>query len=426
MLVPSAFFAIAAATLVVGRPMHAGINYTRYLKEIDTTQAELDEWRSKFGDVAQTNGWMPVSEARSTVDQEEDFRQRLFMTKQSIASIQAENPDANFSIMSPFSLLTDEEFQNFVLNAYVRGNFTEQKSRQLRSSTSPDTKIHGIFDSTSLISTAESLINSVISFVQPTSDGATAYLLKGTSESSKSFKFSDFWKWVPQTPTRIDAQAPIITEDEDVIDRSESLDWTESKCVAPIQAQGSCGSCWSFATVSVIESAQCIANGGQSLTKYSEQQLVNCDKQNRGCNGGSPNYAFDYVQKNGLCMQHSYPYTGYVDSCRICEAENTGLKGFSVVSGQNGLLDALTEHPVIVAVASGNNVWKQYTGGIVSSCGTTRPDHAVVAVGFDSSSIKVRNSWGTLWGEGGYIRLARSSSTQGTCGMLVDMTTPQM
>eukprot|EP00644_Phytophthora_capsici_P014139 jgi/Phyca11/99090/e_gw1.3.867.1 len=344
--------------------MHVGINYRRYLEEIDTTQADLDEWRSKYGDIAQKNGWMPVSEDRSTDDQEEDLRQRIFLTKQGIATVQAANPDANFSIMSPFSAMTDDEFNTYVLNSYVRGNSTQSSGttkRQLRSAASSD----GSLDTSSIISGA-----------------------------------------------------------------SGSVDWSTTECVAPIQSQGSCGSCWAFATVSVVESAQCISNGKTSLTKYSEQQLVSCNTQNWGCNGGAPVYALDYVLQNGLCTENSYPYTSdsrYAEACSSsCNKQDTGITGYSQLQGEKELLSAIDEHPVIVAVASGNNVWKQYTGGVVASCESWDLDHAVVAVGYDSSSIKIRNSWGTYWGEDGYIRLARSSSSEGTCGVISDMSTPQM
>jgi len=72
---------------------------------------------------------------------------------------------------------------------------------------------------------------------------------------------------------------------------------------------------------------------------------------------------------------------------------------------------ALAETPVSVAVDA--EKWSPYTGGIFSNCGTN-PDHAVLAVGYDSSSWKVKNSWGTGWGEQGYIRLKLGD----TCGVL--------
>ncbi|GMF36468.1 unnamed protein product [Phytophthora fragariaefolia] len=392
---------IIAKTTVVARPMHAGIDYRRYLEEKVNIQADLDEWKSKFGDVAQKNGWMPVSEDRSAGDREEDLRQRIFLAKQSIASVQAANPEANFSIMSPFSAMTNEEFNTYVLNSYIRGNsMSGMATRQLRRDASSDSSsnvMSGSSDTTpSWINTIESLLKNLVdglgmATVQPGSDSSTNALSKETTESQTAYN---------------------------------------SRCMAPIQSQRSCGSCWAFATVSAVESAQCIANGKRSLTKYSEQQLVSCNSRNWGCGGGAPEYALEYVQQNGLCTEDNYPYTsdsGYAYSCSSsCETQDTGLTGFSQVSGEKELLRAIDEHPVIVAVASGNNVWKHYTGGVVSTCDAWELDHAVVAVGYDSSSIKIRNSWGTYRGENGYIRLARSSSTEGTCGVASDMSTPQM
>ncbi|KAL4138381.1 hypothetical protein PRIC2_001887 [Phytophthora ramorum] len=434
---------LVTATPAVARPMHAGIDYHRYLEEKDTVQADLDEWKSKFGDVAQKNGWMPVSEDRSTDDQEEDLRQRIFLTKQNIATVQKANPDANFSIMSPFSALTDDEFNKFVLNSYVRGNSTSGSSsgtasRRLRSDASLDSfadVLDGSFDTASIMKTLGSVFQDLIGeltagTVQPKTDSSANVLSEG---GAYDFWHPEKWTRAPATNAPATAQpattsSPAATEEATV--NSGSVDWSTSECVAPIQSQGACGSCWAFATVSTVESAQCIANGKTSLTKYSEQQLVSCDSQNWGCSGGAPVYAFEYVQQNGLCTEDSYPYTsdsGYADSCSSsCNSQDTGITGYSQLSGEDELLSAVNEHPVVVAVSSGNNVWKQYTGGVVSSCDTSDLDHAVVAVGYDSSSIKIRNSWGSYWGEDGYIRLARGSSSEGTCGVLSDMSTPQM
>lgn len=68
-----------------------------------------------------------------------------------------------------------------------------------------------------------------------------------------------------------------------------------------------------------------------------------------------------------------------------------------------------------------------YGGGILtaSGCGIGGiVDHAILAVGYDAFSFKVRNSWGTSWGESGYIRIARNVSGVGTCGILTDPAYP--
>lgn len=127
-----AVVAMITTNLAASRQMHASIDYQRYLKEADTTQADLDEWRNMYGSIAQMNGWMPLSEDRSADDHEEDLRQRIFLTKQSIFVAHAANPLANFSIMSPFSAMTEEEFSAYTLNSYVRGNVPQRKSKMTK------------------------------------------------------------------------------------------------------------------------------------------------------------------------------------------------------------------------------------------------------------------------------------------------------
>ncbi|KAG6599568.1 ABC transporter [Phytophthora cinnamomi] len=167
-----------------------------------------------------------------------------------------------------------------------------------------------------------------------------------------------------------------------------TVDWTKSACMSPIQNQGQCGDCWAFASAAAIESAQSIAGGRRSLHKYSEQQLVSCNKQNRGCNSGAPQYAFDYILKNGVCSEAAFPYAsgqGRIPSCGRCTRTQPGIKGYTVlnVGDEAGLIKAINQRPTVVTVAAGNVAWKQYTGGVLSGCDTSALDHLVVAVGYD-------------------------------------------
>merc|ERR1712147_565960 len=82
------------------------------------------------------------------------------------------------------------------------------------------------------------------------------------------------------------------------------------------------------------------------------------------------------------------------------------------------LASTLGSNPLVVAV--GASAWSSYAGGVNSGSTSCSLNHQVYATGFDSSSIKVKNSWGTSWGESGYIRLARTDSGCGTSGILSD------
>ncbi|KAJ0389404.1 hypothetical protein ATCC90586_011076 [Pythium insidiosum] len=194
----------------------------------------------------------------------------------------------------------------------------------------------------------------------------------------------------------------------------------------PIQNQGACGSCWAFAGVSVAESAMCIRQGGNNLVKLSEQNVASCSTRNSGCSGGVPVWTFEHIQQQGICKAEEDPYTsgnGRLASCnKGCSKVPVPIKSIKRLQGEQQLLSAMKEYPVLVAVAAGNNAWKQYKGGVLSSCDTTRLDHAVVAVGYDATSIKIRNSWGPRWGESGYMRIRRSGAGNGVCGVTQDIT----
>ncbi|KAG2503586.1 hypothetical protein BBO99_00009676 [Phytophthora kernoviae] len=196
-------------------------------------------------------------------------------------------------------------------------------------------------------------------------------------------------------------------------------------------SNSTCGSCWAFAAIAALESAVCLA--GQPLVPLSEQQVVDCDVTSYGCQGGWPGNALEYIQSaGGVCTEDDYPYVSGEntdrESCeRSCTPQDVKIhKVVAVPQSERGLLQAISGRPVAVGVAAGNPTWKQYKGGVVSSCTSTDLDHAVLAVGYGEGSgsspafFKIKNSWGEGWGEEGFIRLKRGAGTDstGTCGII--------
>lgn len=204
------------------------------------------------------------------------------------------------------------------------------------------------------------------------------------------------------------------TQGEKVIDyvdpnRLQNKDWKTS--MNGVRNQGSCGSCWSFAAVATQEAAHKIHQG--TGLQLSEQDLVDCSKSygNQGCNGGWYHYAWNYVKANGISTLSAYPYAGREQACKSVSRGHK-VSGYNSISASTGAIETeINKHPVAVAVDATN--WSSYKSGIFSNCATSI-NHAVVAVGYVSGSHwLIRNSWGTGWGESGYMRL----KTGNTCGV---------
>ncbi len=201
------------------------------------------------------------------------------------------------------------------------------------------------------------------------------------------------------------------------------VDWT-GIYANEVRDQGYCGSCWAFSATEQIES-DAIRAGYLSLgTLLSEQQIVSCDPYDLGCDGGNTETAYYYVYiSGGLTTDENYPYTSYWDVTGDCTY--TGGAGVVTVDGYYNIYGeskmksfVLSTGPLSICLDA--STWATYTGGVVSSCGKDI-DHCVQAVGINSDKgyWKVRNSWGTDWGDAGYIYLKYGSDV---CGLTYDPT----
>jgi len=220
---------------------------------------------------------------------------------------------------------------------------------------------------------------------------------------------------LPHMKEELEVQRRNIT----VIQVKDSVDWVSAGAVTPVKDQGSCGSCWAFSTTGALEGALKVSSG--SLVSLSEQQIVDCVKPKAfGCTGGWPEDAMLWAESNNVCTENGYPdYSHKQDPTPLCySCGHVGLESGTVSSWQRvdrdmqSMMSALSGQPVSIVIdASGSFYF--YDSGILSEfCGGGQ-NHAVLAVGYGTDSSlnrdywKVKNSWGTSWGENGYIRLSR-------------------
>ena len=210
------------------------------------------------------------------------------------------------------------------------------------------------------------------------------------------------------------------------------IDWT-GELTTDVKDQGYCGSCWAFSATEQIESdALRVLKDENPDVDYvlAPQQITSCDEHDGGCGGGNTETAYKYVEEvKGLMNEKDYAYTsgesGNTGSCKAkAWKEVIGISDWSYVgrSDEKTMSEYIgSTGPLSICVDASK--WNSYKSGVLTNCGSSL-DHCVQLVGMDLSAStpywKVCNSWGTSWGEDGFIRLEYGKSM---CALDNDPTT---
>jgi predicted secreted protein len=243
----------------------------------------------------------------------------------------------------------------------------------------------------------------------------------------------------PSHQTRPSGSLEVPLPDAPVLEFPASFDWRDFGIITPVRDQGNCGSCWAFGTVGPFEAN--LKWKSSLSTDLSEEFLLSCNTNGYGCHGGwwVHDYHINRIATNqtqaGAVLESDFPYTATKTYCapdfsHPFRLANWGYVGDdSSIPPDRSIKNAIYGYgPVTVAVCAGWNMMI-YPGGIFSTdddCGDEVVNHGVVLVGWNDADNTwiMRNSWGTDWGESGYMRITRGTSNIGYAANYVIYSAP--
>lgn len=203
----------------------------------------------------------------------------------------------------------------------------------------------------------------------------------------------------------------------------KSFDWRELGKVSSVKEQGECGVCWAFTSAANLESLYAIKYN--KILDLSEEQLLDCDQVNNGCDGGNMADAFDYIRKaGGLMSEKDYKYTEKKSSCKFDKSKIVvKVREWKVVAttDEDEIARILMERgPLSIGINA--DQLQLHESGIYdprkTSCPSDNLNHAVLIVGFGEEGGEkywiIKNSWGENWAENGFFKISRG---KGTCGV---------
>jgi len=243
-------------------------------------------------------------------------------------------------------------------------------------------------------------------------------------------------KYLNLNPKKLAASMPSIpvAPRPAVIDPPAHFDWRDKKAVTYVKDQEQCGSCWAFSVVETIESFWFLRNN--TLPSLSPQQIVSCDQMDEGCDGGMTDTAFQYVAEYGLMSEKDFPYRAVDGNCKYDQSKVVAkVKNVTYAiptcndtcKHQDEVLlkQMLVNNGPLSILVDATDDWQNYDGGPFMGLCSSRfdeLDHAVQLVGYyGNSTWYVRNSWGSGWGQSGYIELSMGWNA---CGLADWVTMP--
>lgn len=247
--------------------------------------------------------------------------------------------------------------------------------------------------------------------------GATNNIMDTVKFNFKTLKQFKESFTVPSTDVQTKS-APVQSSVRADLGLPTAFNWCDQGGCAPVKDQGSCGSCWAFATTVPLEHLIRINDG--VTVDLSEQYLISCNSEGWGCNGGL--WAHDYHQwkkvsgesEAGAVLEADFPYRDSDTACNPPHDKAYKIASWEYVCGNayctpttEQLKQAIYEHGPLTVSVCVNMAFQFYNRGVFNGPGCRTLNHGVVLVGWDDNEgcWIMQNSWGKSWGESGFMRI---------------------
>lgn len=185
------------------------------------------------------------------------------------------------------------------------------------------------------------------------------------------------------------------------------------------ESQGNCGSCWAFSMSATVQDSYKFQVGKDFDT--SEQHILSCTKPGEWtCNGGFFDYNRHMTPYGGV-LGSAWPYSGTDESCRGNLPHQIKVKSWNYLPGGENpsiaeIKAAIYRYGIVSVGVAADSAFSNYTSGIFQDSGSRQLNHAVNLVGWNDNGQYwiLKNSWGTSWGQNGYMLIRYGANGIGT------------
>ena len=255
--------------------------------------------------------------------------------------------------------------------------------------------------------------------------GANDQERKRLEEEKK--KLEDDLKRLQEEKKKLEDELARLDKEKDELNRQDKTDiinspdpklaafsWVERNKITPVKDQGVCGSCWAFTSAAAMESSIYIRRN--LVVDLSEQSILDCSGSG-SCNGGWYGTVFNYYMSKSAVLEKDAPYQGVQRNCVSSPSGDYKVTAWGYLRKDlrkptvNELKEALCTYGPLAACVEVTNAFQAYKSGVFdefAKVGIDQINHAIVIVGWDDKkkAFLVKNSWGTRWGENGYVWVA--------------------